>query len=76
MRYTVYFYDKPHPRNSSDYVADPTQEFYSLEEARTFARQAAYTAEKPKVRSFRIETDDGKISEHWISDGEGWKLSR
>ena len=76
MRYTVYFYDKPHPRNRSDYFADPTQEFYSLEEAQTFAWHAADTTEKQTVYSFRIETDDSKISEHWTRDVEGWKLSR
>src|SRR5262249_6830367 len=75
MRYTVYFYDQTHPHNRSGYFANPTQEFFSLEEARTFSRHAADTVGRKTVYSFRIETDDGKISEHWIRGGEDWKLS-
>jgi hypothetical protein len=73
MKYTTYFYEKSRP-TGSDFCSNPTQEFYSLEEARTFSRHAADTGQIAKVRSFRIETGDGKISEHWIRDTRGWKL--
>jgi hypothetical protein len=76
MKYTTYFYDKPYPRNKSDYFANPTQDFYSLEDARRFARYASDTGEIAKAGSFRIETDDGKINEQWIRDRNGWELSR
>lgn len=74
MKYTTYFYDKSRP-TGSDFCANPTQNFDSLEEARIFSQHAAEMGRVLKVHSFRIETDDGKISEHWIRDAEGWKFS-
>ena len=74
MKYTTYFY-----RHSTDSTrpaycfADPTVEFQSLEEARTFARAAASTTQF-ETYLFRIATDDGNIDEHWIKDGDDWSL--
>jgi hypothetical protein len=53
--------------------ADPTLEFQSLDDARTFA-QAAAGASQFQADLFRIATSDRKINEHWIKDGNDWKL--
>jgi hypothetical protein len=74
MKYTTSFYR--HSANSTraaDCFADPTVEFPSLEEARTFA-QAAANATQFETRLFRIATADRNINEHWIKDGDDWKL--
>src|SRR5215467_2348246 len=73
MKYTAYFYRKSHNSAQAAYCfADPTLEFSSLEEARTFAQAAAAT--RFETGSFRITTDDRNIDEHWIRDGDDWKL--
>jgi hypothetical protein len=74
MKYTTYFYRHSANSTSSVYCfADPILEFQSLEEARTFA-QAAASATQFETHLFRIATDDGNIDEHWIKDGDDWKL--
>jgi hypothetical protein len=73
MKYTTCFYLQS--ANSIPYCfADPTLEFHSLEEARTFA-QAAASATQFGAVAFRIATDDRKIDEYWIRDGDDWKLT-
>ena len=76
MKYRTYFYtrsqENPFQRKP---FASPEQEFHSLEEARTFAKDAANAATaSEKAYSFRIETDDRKISEYWTRNNDGWKL--
>jgi hypothetical protein len=74
MKYTTYFYRQSANSTRTTYCfADPTLEFHSLEEARTFA-QAAATATQFETDAFRIATDDRTINEHWIRDGNDWKL--
>jgi hypothetical protein len=72
-KYTIYFYD----RSSVSYVdwfANPTQEFWSLDEARIFAQNAADNSQIQRTHSFRIKSDDGKVNEYWSREGGGWKL--
>jgi hypothetical protein len=74
MKYTTYFYR--HSASSTrlaDCFADPTVEFPSLEEARTFA-QAAASATQFETHLFRIATADRNVDEHWIKDDDDWKL--
>jgi hypothetical protein len=71
-KYTIYFYKSAVPNIHS--FASPTQEFLSLEEARTFAQNAAETALIALARSFRIESGDGLVNEHWSRQEDGWKL--
>jgi hypothetical protein len=74
MRYTTYFYRQS--TNSTRLAccfADPTLEFQSLDDARTFA-QAAASASQFQTDLFRIATPDRKINEHWIKDGNDWKI--
>jgi len=68
MKYTTYFYCKPHNSAQTAYCfADPTLEFSSLEEAWTFG-QAAANATQFETGLFRIATDDRNIDEHWIRE--------
>jgi hypothetical protein len=71
-KYTIYFYRSSAPNVHS--FASPTQEFSSLDEARTFAQNAADISLIETAHSFRIESDDGKVKEHWSRDGSSWKL--
>jgi|GraSoiStandDraft_30_1057271.scaffolds.fasta_scaffold245310_1 hypothetical protein len=74
MKYTTYFYLQSANSTRPAYcIADPTLEFQSLEEARTFA-QAAASATQFETHLFRIATDDRNIDEHWIKDDDDWKL--
>jgi hypothetical protein len=74
MKYTTYFYRQPANSTRSAYCfADPTLEFSTLEEARSFAQEAG-SATQFETGSFRIASDDCKINEHWIRDGSAWKL--
>jgi len=74
MKYTTYFYRQSTNSTRPAYCfADPTLEFQSLDEARTFA-QAAASATQFQTDSFRIATHDRKTNEHWIKDGNEWKL--
>ena len=74
MKYTTYFYSRSDiPTRPACCFADPTQEFFTLEEARTFG-QAAGSATQFKTGSFRIASEDRTINEHWIRDGGDWKL--
>jgi hypothetical protein len=45
-----------------------------LEEARTFAQNAADTALIELAHSFRIENSDRTVNEHWSRQEDGWKL--
>src|SRR5262249_25574340 len=73
-KYTTYFYRHSASSTRPAYCfADPTLEFQSLEEARTFA-QAAASATQFETHLFRIVADDGNIDEHWFKDGDDWKL--
>lgn len=71
-KYTIYFFRSAVPNIHS--FASPTQEFSSLEEARTFARNAADASPLEKANSFRIVRGDGKVNEHWSRQDDGWKL--
>jgi hypothetical protein len=74
MKYTAYFYRQSTNSTHPAYCfADPTLEFQSLDEARAFA-QAAAGATQFQADSFRIVTGDREINEHWIKDGDEWKL--
>jgi hypothetical protein len=74
MKYTTYFYRlSGDPTRPAYCFADPTQEFSTLADARTFG-QAAGSATQFETGSFRIASDDRKIDEHWIRDGDDWKL--
>jgi hypothetical protein len=75
MKYRTYFYSRSRdtPFHCKPF-ASPVQEFHSLEEARTFAKDAADAAMLGKAYSFRIETDDRKINEYWTRNNDGWKL--
>ncbi len=72
IKYTIYFYRSVVPNIHS--FASPTQEFSSLQEARTFAQNAADSALIELARSFRIESGDGLVNEHWSRREGGWKL--
>jgi hypothetical protein len=75
MKYTTYFYSPSHSaRQAAFCFADPTLEFSTLEEARTFA-QAAAGATQFGTGSFRIASGDCQINEYWIRDGDDWKLT-
>jgi len=71
-KYTIYFYRSVVPNVHS--FASPSQEFFSLEEARTFAQNAADTALIELAHSFRIENGDRTVNEHWSRQERGWKL--
>jgi hypothetical protein len=74
MKYTTYFYRRPSNSTRRAYCfADPTLEFSTLEEVRTFG-QAAGSVTQFEAGFFRIASDDRKINEHWIRDGDDWKL--
>jgi hypothetical protein len=71
-KYTIYFFRSAVPNVHS--FASPTQEFTSLEDARTFARDAADSALIELARSFRIESGNGIVNEHWGRREGGWEL--
>src|SRR5215472_2454076 len=71
-KYTIYFYRSVVPNAHS--FASPSQEFVSLEEARTFAQNAADAALIELAHSFRIESGDRTVNEHWSRQEGGWKL--
>ena len=71
-KYTIYFYVSSIP--SVHPFADPTQEVSSLDEARTFAQNAAGLPLVETARSFRIESDDRTVNELWTRAESGWKL--
>ncbi len=71
-KYTIYFYGSVVPNNHS--FASPTQEFSSVEEARTFAQTAADAALIEVAHSFRIESGDRIVNEHWGRQDGSWKL--
>jgi hypothetical protein len=76
MKYTTYFFGQ-HTFSSElpSCVAKPTQDFYSLEDARAFAQHAA-NARLFEVSSFQLESEDHTINEHWSRNGDGWKLRK
>jgi hypothetical protein len=55
-KYTAYFFKSSVPNAHS--FASPTQKFPSLDEARTFAQNAAEASPIATVRSFRIDSED------------------
>ena len=71
-KYTIYFYKSSVPNVHP--FADPTQEFLSLDEARTFAQNAAAMSLVEIAYSFRIESDDRRVNELWTRTESGWKL--
>lgn len=71
-KYTIYFYRSVVPNIHA--FASPTQEFLSLEEARAFAQTAADAALIDVAHSFRIESGNGLVNEHWSRQEDGWKL--
>jgi hypothetical protein len=73
VKYRVYFYSRSQD-SPREHFASPEQEFHSLEEARTFAKDAANAATLEKAYSFRIETDDRTVSEYWTRDDGDWNL--
>jgi hypothetical protein len=73
MKYTYFYRRSANSTRPAYCFADPTLEFSTLEEARTFG-QAAGDATQFETGSFRIASDDRKINEHWIRDGDDWKL--
>jgi hypothetical protein len=50
------------------------QEFPSLDEARTFAQNAAEALLIVTARSFRIQSEGGRVNEHWSRRSDGWQL--
>jgi hypothetical protein len=73
-KYTVYFYKSSDPGIHP--FASPTQEFSSLDEARTFARNAADISLVETATSFRIESHDRAVNEHWSRSQDGWILQK
>jgi hypothetical protein len=71
-KYTFYFFKSSVPNVHS--FASPTQEFSSLDEARIFAQNAAEASLIETARSFRIQSEDGSVNEHWSRRSDGWKL--
>ncbi len=55
-------------------VCQPDAGISSLDEARTFAQNAAEAALIETAPSFRIQSDDGSVNEHWGRGSDGWKL--
>jgi hypothetical protein len=75
MTFTIYFYGRQHSsQREGDHFASPAQEFNALEDARSCAKHAADTTMIQTTLSFRIKSEDGKINERWIRDGNAWKL--
>jgi hypothetical protein len=73
-KYTFYFFKSSVP--NANWFASPTQEFPSLDEARIFAQNAAEASLIETARSFRIQSEDGTVNEHWGRHDSGWKLER
>jgi len=71
-KYTCYFYKSSVPNVHP--FANPMQEFWSLDEARTFAQNAADNPHIAIADSFRIESGDGKVNEHWGRRDGRWQL--
>jgi hypothetical protein len=71
-KYTIHFFGSLVPNARS--FASPTQEFSSLDEARTFAQSAAEASVVATAHSFRIQSEDGGMNEHWSHHNDGWKL--
>jgi hypothetical protein len=71
-KYTIYFFKSSVPSGHS--FGSPTQELPSLDEARTFAQNAAEASVIETARSFRIQSEDGSVNEHWSRRSDGWKL--
>jgi hypothetical protein len=73
MKFTTHFFNKPSVPGSVPYCfSNPTEDFGSVEEARSIALATA-GAEKMQAHSVLIESDDGKIHEKWVREGDTWR---